>query len=358
MCFGGGDDSSEELIKMQKQEAAEARAKEVARQARIQQGLSAIRDAFQGKAIMRDVNKAYDWSQFQAPTGAVASNQRAAGSAVSGLPAGYTYVQVPGETSAVAPKAAATGGGGYTREARPTTGGNAGQQRTVIGGDHGAQGGGLAQRTNPNQAAVTAAAATPGATWGIRGPDGRIYRRGEGLGFKVTEDTGKRAAGGFDDKFYNNFKQGILDAYMPQVQEQFGKAANETLFRHARAGTLESSGQIGTAADLTKQNLLQEGNVQLKADTATADLKNRVAKEQAALENQLYATENPDVAANATLAAVENINAVKPDTTPLGEIFQIAAIGGANLLKGAANARNRLGGYGSGGYGATTIVPR
>lgn len=156
----------------------------------------------------------------------------------------------------------------------------------------------------------------------------------------VSYDTGK-TTGGIGDPFYNKFKQGILDYYQPQVAEKYGEAKNETNFRLANAGTLNSTAAIMNLADLVKQNELRTAEVRSKADTAAADLKSRVAAERAKAENQLYATENPDVAANQALAGIRNITAEKPDNTPLGDIFNIAAIGGANYLKGGSDAYYR-----------------
>jgi hypothetical protein len=155
----------------------------------------------------------------------------------------------------------------------------------------------------------------------------------------VTEkyDTGKRK-GGFGDDFFNKFRDAITGYYMPDVAEQYGDAKDELTYRLARAGTLRSSGAIGEQADLASQNVKNEAEVRSKADTAVGGLKDRVASERSKAESQLYATEDPNVAANQALAAVENISATKPDLTPLGAIFDIATIGGAGAASGYQNA--------------------
>lgn len=305
MCFDSGDDSSSrEMIDMQKEEARQARIKEEARQARIKSGLARITAAFHGTPVM--AKRGYDWSTYNA-----AKNK--AGSVVPGMP-GYTFADLP--AVAAIPGRAAT-----TTAARQVggTGGGTGNVRFIPG------------TTTP------AVAGTPGRAAGvyIKGPDGKLYKQGDVVTGSV--DTGKKT-GGIQDDFYNNFKQGILDYYTPQVAQQYGEAKDETNYRLARAGTLKSSAAAKAAADLYDQNLVNVGNVRSKADTAAADLKTRTAGEEAKAVSQLYATENPDVAANQATAAIRNITAEAPPTSPLGDIFNIAAIGGAKYLQGADNA--------------------
>ena len=91
-----------------------------------------------------------------------------------------------------------------------------------------------------------------------------------------------------------------------------------------------SSAANETFADLAKQKEDQETDVRKTADTATGALRTRIANEEAKAEAQLYATENPDVAANQALAAVKNISLDTPSISPLGDVFKTALIGGAN----------------------------
>jgi len=169
----------------------------------------------------------------------------------------------------------------------------------------------------------------------IVGPDGRVYDVGSSI--PTTQQVVTGHSGGIDPAFYDKYKQGIIDYYMPQVAEKYSDAQKELTYRLARAGTLRSSMAGEETADLAKQNALNQGKVYSQADTAAANLRGRVASERQKAEQQLYATENPDVAANQATAAVQNISAEKPDMSPLGEIFNIATIGGANYLKGLQN---------------------
>jgi hypothetical protein len=324
MCFGKSDDSaSREMINMQKQEAAAARAKEAARQQRINQGLANIKAMFEGGKSTTTQTGNYDWSKFSPKT---------SGEQVSGLPAGYTAVWTGSDTvtpqgtpvkkTSTSPKYV----GGHGAE-QPSTGYQSNQYAGKGGTGHKTINsfGEFAKAINPNS----------GQGWLIRAPDGTYYKAGQNIATSQDVETGSYE--GFGDKFYNKFKQGILDYYMPQVSDQYSDAKKELTYRLARAGTLRSSAAAEEVADLAKQNTLNEGKIRSQADTAAADLRNRVASEKSKAESQLYATENPEVAANQATAAIRNITAEKPDLTPLGEIFTLASIGGANYLKGAMN---------------------
>lgn len=361
MCGGGGDDSaSREMIQMQKDEQARAAAKEAQRQANIKAGLLNIKYLFEGgKPITKNVAGKFDWSKFKAPT-----DTKLSGTAVSGLPAGYKYVYTPGvaQPVGVAPKAgtpaAAATPAKAIKDMTPAermgmlTGANTGQPSWTTnpvqgvprgGGNQGSpKGGGNTQNSNPsyNNGGIPrpAAAAGPG-TWGVVGPDGKVYNIGDNIGTNTVVTTGKTK--GWADEFLKKYKQDMINYYQPQVVEQYGKAKDETKYRHAMAGTLSSTANIGNIADLSKQNKINTGEVTSKALEATNKLGDAIDDARAGAEAQVYSTESPTVASTAASRAIKSITAEKPTLTPLGEIFNIATIGAANYLKGSTNASNR-----------------
>jgi hypothetical protein len=261
--MGGKSSDDSKMVNAQKQEAAEARAKEAQRKARIDAGLAKIKAAFHGAPVM--------------------------GTRTEATPAGTKQVTGPATTRQVwvepSSSAKGTGGGGY--------------YKTV------------------NVPATTRTVATPAGTR------------------TVSYDTGKTTGG--PGAFLDKYKQAYLGNYLPQVAQKFGEAKDETTYALARAGTLRSSAAADELAKLIEQNRINEADVRTKASEATADLKTRLAREEAAAQAQLYSTENPEVAAANAVNAVQNITAEKPSTTPLGAIFDVAAIGGANYLKGGTN---------------------
>jgi len=329
------------MVDMQKEQATEARQKETDRQARIDKGLASIKAAFEGSPVMATKTGSYDWSNFN-------NAQKTAGGQAAGLPSGYTYVNTAGGGTAVVPTSSV--------QAQGYTGGGSGHG--------GASGGATYSQTGTGRAGDQGSFSYTGGTgsggtvntakWAVKGPDGKIYQPGEVIPTSEEYATGE-TSGGFDDAFYDKFKQSILDYYMPQVEDQYGKAKDQTTYGLARAGTLQSSAATDEAARLAKENELNRANVVSQADTGAAGLKSRVAQEQAKAESTLYATENPDVATNQALAAVKDVSVAQPELTPLGQIFQTALIGGANAYTGARN-QNLINQYKKKTGSGTTVV--
>lgn len=140
-----------------------------------------------------------------------------------------------------------------------------------------------------------------------------------------------------NDTFYARYGQAISDYYKPQLDKQYGDANRELTYRLADAGTLRSSGAAEATADLSQQNDLNIANMNSKIDSAKADLRNRVSSEKNTAINQLYATEDPDMALTTALNGVKQINLAQPDLSPLANIFNVATVGAANAMKAWQN---------------------
>lgn len=140
-----------------------------------------------------------------------------------------------------------------------------------------------------------------------------------------------------NDTFYTRYGQAIEDYYKPQLQKQYADANKELTYRLADAGTLRSSGAIDATVDLTNQNDMNIAQMNSKIDSAKGDLRNRVASEKNTAINQLYATEDPDMALTTALNSVKNVNVAQPDLSPLANIFNVATVGAANAMKAWQN---------------------
>lgn len=320
--MGGKKQDNSAMVNEQKAQATEARQKETDRQARIDKGLASIKAAFEGSPVMATKTGSYDWSGF-------GNAAKTAGGQVSGLPSGYTYVDTGGGGTAVVPTSTANTWNAthdHTMQVSNTARSGTGSGSPQSGGNG----------TLTSSGAAGSGGTVNTAKWAVKGPDGKIYQPGEVIPTSESYATGE-TTGGFDDAFYDKFKQSILDYYMPQVEDQYGKAKDQTTYGLARAGTLQSSAATDEAARLAKENDLNRANVVSQADTGAAGLKSRVAQEQAKATSTLYATEDPDVATNQALAAVKDVSVAQPELTPLGQVFQTALIGGANAYTGARN---------------------
>ena len=154
---------------------------------------------------------------------------------------------------------------------------------------------------------------------------------------------------GFDDKYYSNYATANNEFAMPQAEKQYKEAQDELTFRLARAGTLNSSMAATNTADLARQNSLARAQVLSQGDSAAAALRNRVAQEKGALQQQLYATSDPDMAANAALTSSKGLGNDQPSYSPLGQLFTVATIGAGNFMQGMNSSQAYKQAFG-GGY--------
>lgn len=290
MCFGGGSSDNSEAINLQKEEARAARKKDEERKANIKKGIAAIKAKFEGYDPMKKgPTKSFDWSKFKDPTSEqVQDIYGGTTTAVSGLPAGYTYQQLPD------------------------------------------------------------------GRWTVRhGKD--IFQPGQAISYNEMLPTGKKI-GGIPKDFFTDFRNAITSYYVPQVTEQYGDANEELNYRLARAGLGQSSAANDERADLVKQNKLNVLGIRNKADTAEGDLKERTNQTKQALIDQVYAGEDPGIAADAATARVNTLTATEPDLSPLAAVFNLAAVGTAGALKQYNNERYRSQVPGYNASGATRIV--
>ena len=155
------------------------------------------------------------------------------------------------------------------------------------------------------------------------------------------------AGGGFDDAFYNKYKGASLGYSLPQLQDQYSKQKEQTTYDLARAGLLRSTAAGQAQADIEMQKAAQEAAIRAQADQGVADLRKNISGQRSAATSQLYATEDPDIAANTAIQSVQQAQLSTPNLQPLGELFKPLVIGAA----GAAGA-----GYNN--YVANTLYPK
>lgn len=334
----GGGDGGNQAVEEQKKQAAEARKKEEERKARIKEGMGSIKNAFEGAPVMETQQQAFDWSKFVPP--AVARGGAPLAPA-SGIPEGWTAVQVADPRYQASQAGAAGGIRSIQRGGSTDIGNGRIQSRPADLSRDGlrpwagnpAMKGDPQVRTGSDNYRITGGNPNGGKIWALKDAQGNLHYQGQGFNYDAQVDTG-RTSGGFDDGFYDKYKQGILDYYTPQVADQYGDAKDELTYRLARAGTLRSSVAADEVADLSKQNDLNRAQVLNKADQGAADLRSNVAAQRAKVESQLLASEDPNAAASQALAAVKNISLDQPEMSPLGMIFNVGTIGAANALRG------------------------
>ena len=131
----------------------------------------------------------------------------------------------------------------------------------------------------------------------------------------------------FGDQFYDKYKNASLNYNLPQLSSQFGDAKRTAEADLARAGLLRSGAAGFVQNKLTEQQAVNEAGLRAKADTDTAALRQSIAAQQQQAYNQLYATEDPTVAANTASSSAANAQLQQPSQVALGDMFKPIAIG-------------------------------
>jgi hypothetical protein len=179
------------------------------------------------------------------------------------------------------------------------------------------------------------------AQFAIFGPDGYKIATGDTPADLAKQSiyTGTSSGGstGFDNAFYDKYRQSQLDYYLPQESEQYSGARTNLDYSLARAGQLNSSVAGMDVAKLAKQDALNQAQIGSQADTSTGQLRTQIQQEQQSALNQLYSTEDPSVAANTAENMVANAQLTKPILNPAGALFAPIIVGVGNALQGFTN---------------------
>jgi hypothetical protein len=299
--MSGSAPTNNSAVDFEKQQAAEADAKEAARQASLQQGQTAIDQIFNGAPVMGTKTSNYDWSTFTPGSGRMPA---------SGMPAGYTAVQIPATTTS-------------------STGATAAPRSGITG-------------MNTNNTPIYAPTSSPatsasgGFTWGLQDASGKITKQGDPLNITSQYDTGQRT-GGFDDAFYNDYKQKVLDYYQPDEQRQYDEAQRDLTYNLARAGTLQSSTAGDKMGELAYNDALQKANIVANANTQTGNLQNQIQSNKESLINQLYATDDPTLTANLAESSAQASRLQDPMLTPAASLFAPALSAVGSIASYATN---------------------
>ena len=326
--MSGSQPTNNAAVDFEKEQAAEADQKETERQQRLTQGQTLIDQIFNGSPVMGTKSNTFDWSTFNPMAGLRAGTPNA------NLPAGYTAVQV-------AAPAAASGGGATPSDVGQTDArghaegltGNTPSYNVAPSYSTSVRG-----QTTLNQPA-SAAGGGAGMTWALKGPDGKIYNQGDPLTYDTTYDTGQKT-GGFDDAFYNAYKQKVLDYYQPDEQRQYNEAQRDLKYHLADAGQLQSSVAGDKQGELAYNDSLQKANIVANANTQEGNLKSQIQSNKQSLINQLYSTEDPTLTANLAESSVNATRLQDPTLTPAAALFTPALTTVGSAVQGLLYPNN------------------
>lgn len=132
--------------------------------------------------------------------------------------------------------------------------------------------------------------------------------------------TGSETTGGFNDDFYNAREKAYLDYANPQLEDQYSKAQKELAFALDRAGTLNSSIRAQKEAELTQAYDTNKRSVADQALSYKTTAKNNVENARSDLIAMLNSTGDAQGATNSAMARASTLSA--PDTySPLADLF-------------------------------------
>lgn len=154
-----------------------------------------------------------------------------------------------------------------------------------------------------------------------------------------TQAINRAFDGGWQDSFFGNYRKAHEDVYLPEVEDKFNTAKDQLTFDLARSGLLRSTAAADAQADLLRQRADNEAAVRADADTRILALREQVNSDRQKAVNQLYATENPEIGANAALDSVRTIQSSSPGYSPLGDIFSVATKAVQNYQQGRNDRR-------------------
>lgn len=296
--MSGGSSSNKGALAFEKQQAAEAKAKEALRQSRLDQGTKAINAIYDGTPVTQNVSTPFDWTNMKAPTPDFSQG-------FTILPAGSALPSTP----------AANNG-------------------TALSD-------GLSWSQNPSGA------------WGIKDAAGNWHARGSAFNYDKATPTGQ-TTGGFGDDFFNNYRQSYEDLNNPEEQRQYDQARTSLTYNLARSGLLNSSLAATKTGELAYQDALQKAKIVSDADSQTAQFRQNVLSQKQAAINQLYATEDPSLAANLAQNSAKGLQLQQPQLTPGASLFAPALSAVGSYIAGQTSP---YGNYYQQQGGGTSVAP-
>jgi hypothetical protein len=124
----------------------------------------------------------------------------------------------------------------------------------------------------------------------------------------------------FDPSFFSNYKNAIVGAQEPQLDQQYQTTGKNLTYALARGGNLNSSAAQQEGQSLNNELGIQQSNLANKAQDATNQLQANIESQKGNLTNQLVASQ--DVSSTAESAAAAAAADRAPSVIqPLGNLF-------------------------------------
>lgn len=141
--------------------------------------------------------------------------------------------------------------------------------------------------------------------------DQQAYATGrQNLASQYTKQVNDQYAG-FDDDYFNQFAQKLVDTYAPQVAQSYGDAQQSTKASFNDAGTLDSSGAAKSFATLAAQDTSANASLASSAQDQAQTLKSNVNAQKSSTLGALMgslATANSLPAGGDPTQALQSLN--------------------------------------------------
>lgn len=157
---------------------------------------------------------------------------------------------------------------------------------------------------------------------------GDLARKGE-LYTRMPSST--TTQGQFNDDFFNSIADNYNSFAMPQLQDQQRKASDDLTYDLARTGNLDSSTRATKGSELQKAYDLNKQSIADKALNLKNQTKSAVEDARYNVISQLNATGDADGAAQAAMARASALSQPSMDFSPLTGLF-------ADFTSGLGNA--------------------
>lgn len=141
---------------------------------------------------------------------------------------------------------------------------------------------------------------------------------------------------GIPESYFTGVSDQIKTLGTSDLTSQFNKARENLQYALARSGMLGSSVANSGMTDITTARDEGAAKIGMQAASAAQKMRQQTQQEKQAAMSQLYATENPDLAANTAMTGRTLIMQDKPQYSPIGDIFG-AILGGLNAGIGYGN---------------------
>lgn len=166
-------------------------------------------------------------------------------------------------------------------------------------------------------------------------------------------------SGGFDDDFFQGYQDDYLGYYNPQLDDQYSDAQEQLTLNLARSGNLTSSSGVNQLQDLDEFYGTQKQSITNRALDAAQQLRGDVDNRKSQLYADNRAAADPGAAASAAASAAAALQPTAP-TSPLASVFgdffnnvgNVSAIQNNQGFSGSQGVQN----YGGSSGGSVNIV--